>query len=51
MTADEIAWLDAYHARVADTLMPLVASRDAGRGSRPPPGRSVAEPDLRGGGT
>ena len=26
MTADEIAWLDAYHARVADTLMPLVAS-------------------------
>ena len=24
MTADEIAWLDAYHARVADTLMPLV---------------------------
>jgi Xaa-Pro aminopeptidase len=25
MTADEIAWLDAYHARVAETLMPLVA--------------------------
>ena len=26
MTADEIAWLDAYHARVAETLMPLVAA-------------------------
>jgi len=26
MTGDEIAWLDAYHARVADALMPLVAS-------------------------
>ncbi len=25
MTADEIAWLDAYHARVATLLMPLVA--------------------------
>jgi Xaa-Pro aminopeptidase len=25
MTADEIAWLDAYHARVAEQLMPLVA--------------------------
>jgi Xaa-Pro aminopeptidase len=25
MTGDEIIWLDAYHARVADTLMPLVA--------------------------
>ena len=44
MTADEIAWLDAYHARVAETLMPLVASRYASRGSRPPQGRSVAEP-------
>ena len=46
MTADEIAWLDAYHARVADTLMPLVASdtKNVARGrhkaapwlSRPP---------------
>ena len=25
MTADEIAWVDAYHANVRDTLMPLVA--------------------------
>jgi Xaa-Pro aminopeptidase len=24
MTADEIAWLDAYHARVAETLSPLL---------------------------
>jgi Xaa-Pro aminopeptidase len=24
MTADEIEWLNAYHARVAETLMPLV---------------------------
>jgi Xaa-Pro aminopeptidase len=24
MTADEIAWLDSYHARVAETLAPLV---------------------------
>ncbi|MEA2880498.1 MAG: Xaa-Pro aminopeptidase [Hyphomicrobiales bacterium] len=24
MTPDEIAWLDAYHARVAETLLPLV---------------------------
>jgi Xaa-Pro aminopeptidase len=29
MTADEIAWLDAYHARVRDTLMPLVAQETA----------------------
>jgi Xaa-Pro aminopeptidase len=27
MSSDEIAWLDAYHARVAETLSPLV---DAG---------------------
>jgi Xaa-Pro aminopeptidase len=26
MTADEIAWLDAYHVRVAATLSPLVAA-------------------------
>ena len=26
MTAEEIAWLDAYHARVAATLGPLVAA-------------------------
>ncbi|MGB9364916.1 MAG: aminopeptidase P family protein [Xanthobacteraceae bacterium] len=26
MTADEIAWLDAYHARVAKTLAPLVTA-------------------------
>jgi Xaa-Pro aminopeptidase len=26
MTPDEIAWLDAYHARVAATLAPLVAA-------------------------
>ena len=26
MTPDEIAWLDAYHARVAATLSPLVAA-------------------------
>jgi Xaa-Pro aminopeptidase len=24
MSEDEIAWLDAYHARVAEKLMPLV---------------------------
>ena len=30
MTSDEIAWLDAYHARVAQTLGPLVAA-----GTRP----------------
>ena len=30
MTSDEIAWLDAYHARVAQTLRPLVAA-----GTRP----------------
>jgi Xaa-Pro aminopeptidase len=24
MTAEEIAWLDAYHGRVRDTLAPLV---------------------------
>ena len=24
MTADEIAWLDAYHARVREALAPLV---------------------------
>ena len=24
MTDEEIAWLDAYHARVRDTLAPLV---------------------------
>jgi Xaa-Pro aminopeptidase len=30
MTADEIAWLDAYHARVAEKLMPLVEA-----GTRP----------------
>jgi Xaa-Pro aminopeptidase len=24
LTADEIAWLDRYHARVAETLSPLV---------------------------
>ena len=51
MTADEIAWLDAYHARVADTLMPLVASdtKNVARGrhkaapwlSRPPRRRNV----------
>jgi Xaa-Pro aminopeptidase len=29
MTADEIAWFDAYHARVRDTLMPLVAEETA----------------------
>jgi Xaa-Pro aminopeptidase len=29
MTQDEIAWLDAYHARVAATLGPLVESSDA----------------------
>jgi Xaa-Pro aminopeptidase len=26
MTAEEIAWLDAYHARVAEILLPLVAA-------------------------
>jgi len=26
MTADEIGWLDAYHARVAEKLMPLVTA-------------------------
>jgi Xaa-Pro aminopeptidase len=29
MTADETAWFDAYHARVRDTLMPLVAEQTA----------------------
>ena len=24
MTADEVAWLDSYHARVAETIGPLV---------------------------
>ena len=24
MTAEEVAWLDAYHATVRETLMPLV---------------------------
>ena len=24
MTPDEIAWLDSYHARVAETIGPLV---------------------------
>jgi Xaa-Pro aminopeptidase len=26
MTPDEIAWLDAYHAWVAETLAPLVSA-------------------------
>jgi Xaa-Pro aminopeptidase len=26
MTPDEIGWLDAYHARVAEKLLPLVAA-------------------------
>jgi Xaa-Pro aminopeptidase len=26
MSGDEIAWLDDYHARVAELLMPLVAA-------------------------
>jgi len=30
MTSDEIAWLDAYHARVAEILSPLVTA-----GTRP----------------
>jgi Xaa-Pro aminopeptidase len=30
MTADETAWLDAYHATVRDTLMPLVAEETRG---------------------
>jgi Xaa-Pro aminopeptidase len=30
MTADEIAWLNAYHARVAKELMPLVAADTRG---------------------
>jgi Xaa-Pro aminopeptidase len=30
MTADEIAWLDAYHARAADMLGPLVAADTRG---------------------
>ncbi|CAL8981996.1 putative dipeptidase PepE [Rhodoplanes serenus] len=29
MTADEIAWLDAYHARVRDTIAPLVEASTA----------------------
>ena len=28
MTATEIAWLDAYHARVADVLPPLLDSAE-----------------------
>jgi len=27
MTADEVAWLDDYHARVAEKLMPLVDAK------------------------
>jgi Xaa-Pro aminopeptidase len=30
MTADEIAWLDGYHARVRETLAPLVAAETSG---------------------
>jgi len=30
MSADEIAWLDAYHARVAETLGPLVNAQTRG---------------------
>ena len=30
MTADEIAWLDGYHARVRDALTPLVDAETAG---------------------
>jgi hypothetical protein len=44
LTQEEIRWLDAYHARVADTLAPLIdrdtrawltaATRPLGRGGR-----------------
>ena len=30
MTPDEIAWLDGYHARVAETLGPLVDKETLG---------------------
>jgi Xaa-Pro aminopeptidase len=29
MTADDLAWLDAYHARVRESLMPLVDEKTA----------------------
>ena len=38
---EEIAWLDAYHARVRDTLTPLV-DPDTAHGSPRPPSRSDA---------
>ena len=30
LTAAELAWLDAYHARVRETLTPLVGQEDRG---------------------
>jgi Xaa-Pro aminopeptidase len=30
MSADEIGWLDGYHARVCETLTPLVDAETAG---------------------
>ena len=38
LTADEAAWMDAYHARVHETIAPLVDVDDprlAARGDRP----------------
>ena len=51
LTADETAWLDRYHARVAEALSPLVNVETA-PGSRPQPAPSGhdsggAENDLR----
>ena len=40
MTADEIAWLDAYHASVREKTRPAARRRDAGAGSRTRRGRS-----------
>ena len=38
--ADEIAWLDSYHAACRDADRPAGRCADAGHGSTPRPGRS-----------
>ena len=44
MTADEIAWLDAYHARVAANAWRRWSPPRRAPGSKPPQGRSVPDP-------
>ena len=39
LTPDEVAWLDSYHARVAETLAPLVDKQTRKLGLRRRPGR------------